>query len=395
MAPVYFQLHRLPHRPQRGYVLLLTLLMIPVVAMALLATARESMTRALEANRQALALQHRWAALSCSQVFMPKSGLMLDLANQEAEQPLAMAPVCLTLGDFTIMVVAGDEQAKVNLNAVFRKNGAAAVQAMVLQLAPGINNQQTLALNPQVIPVLTAPAPQPSVAPATVPAAPTLSDGPKAALLAAGGVTPIASATGTSNPLPPNLPVISSESPPGTLPGILPGILPGAGGQGELASWEQVFSPLDVGALLGQKRQSSSEGSRSPGIQAESNFNLSALQRSPLMTLTLWGDGRINFRRAAPPVLEQVIGSVAGMNYVSQLLDQRQKTPGLSVASIKPTSSDAATQNKIDAAAKLLADTSGCYSFWLVLKREDRVWYELWVQSGSSWTPAQKIHFSW
>ena len=117
-----------PQRP--GFVLLLTVVLLALVAAGLAGVARRSQRASLDANCLEARLQQRWLTRTAEDL-LPHVGEWLDAVDAAdvdsiATNPtsgiapiLASAAILLDLGHHHVELVLGDEQAKCNLNAVW------------------------------------------------------------------------------------------------------------------------------------------------------------------------------------------------------------------------------------------------------------------------------------
>lgn len=101
---------------QRGFVLLLTLILLMIAAVMMTAVARKSMTTALDARIATEDLQRRWGATSLSAVLLPRAEQLLSQAEKEDGESVARLTKRCRLGDMDFELTIADEQAKVNLN---------------------------------------------------------------------------------------------------------------------------------------------------------------------------------------------------------------------------------------------------------------------------------------
>jgi hypothetical protein len=97
----------------RGYVLVMTLLVLVIAAVALSAVTAESHQRAMAARNAQDELQRRWAALSCEQTLLPRIPAILA---KDTDKPRARLVETLELGGQKLHLVLSDEQAKANVN---------------------------------------------------------------------------------------------------------------------------------------------------------------------------------------------------------------------------------------------------------------------------------------
>jgi type II secretory pathway component PulK len=113
-------------------------------------------------------------------------------------------------------------------------------------------------------------------------------------------------------------------------------------------------------------------------------------------TITCWGDGRVNLRRASEAVVQEACTEVLGPQVVSLLLSARQRNPYRSLSAIL------LELDKIDAddKAKVLScvtDRSACHGLWIIARSESRSWYTLAVTAdGAGAKPvASTYRFQW
>jgi type II secretory pathway component PulK len=106
----------------RGYVLVMTLLLLALAAVALAAVAQESHARAVRAVRAQDELQRRWGALSCQRALLPRAAQVIDAARRRSRQlPGAVTSAAresVQLGRQEYVLLFADEQAKLNINAI-------------------------------------------------------------------------------------------------------------------------------------------------------------------------------------------------------------------------------------------------------------------------------------
>lgn len=145
-----------PRRP--GFVLLLTVVLLALVAAGLAGVARRSHRASLDANRLEAELQRRWLARTAENL-LPHVGEWFDtrsrgidpssLQTTGSAEPLACETIRLDLGHHQIQLVLGDEQAKFNLNAAWDEADPAVGRAKVRQLCADLG----LPLVPQLRPL--------------------------------------------------------------------------------------------------------------------------------------------------------------------------------------------------------------------------------------------------
>lgn len=108
---------------QRGYVLLMVLLVLTIAATAVTAIVRRSCKQALLANRAQRELQRRWGCASCEEFFLPRAEeILLSRADASQGSPSSFAHL-LTVGGLRYQVLLSDEQAKANVNWLVHTRG--------------------------------------------------------------------------------------------------------------------------------------------------------------------------------------------------------------------------------------------------------------------------------
>jgi hypothetical protein len=131
--------HILPRTPRRGYALLLVLLVLAVAAAATAGVCRISLRKALHARRAEEDLQRRWAVVSCRAALLPRADSVLARAEREGAAPAAEVRRDVRLGGETLTLVFGDEQAKANVNLLYRAAGAGGTERAVRRLIATAN----------------------------------------------------------------------------------------------------------------------------------------------------------------------------------------------------------------------------------------------------------------
>ena len=101
---------------------------------------------------------------------------------------------------------------------------------------------------------------------------------------------------------------------------------------------------------------------------------------SPVSSLTCWGDGTLNLRRASPQAVRAVLAPHMPAAEIAQLLELRAKNPTLQSGDLLDLLdlSDA-RREVID---ERLTDQSSCRSLWIISDSGDRRWYDLAVSRG-------------
>lgn len=121
---------------RRGYVLVLTLATIALAAISLAGLARYSLQLATSADEAASDLQHRWGLVSVRHVLADRAEVILAAltsSHSSSTPPWpkpARAAATFRLGTFQWQVLVADEDAKVNLNTIYRRKPKALVPAI-------------------------------------------------------------------------------------------------------------------------------------------------------------------------------------------------------------------------------------------------------------------------
>jgi hypothetical protein len=114
-------------------VLLLERLVLAIAATAMAGVCRMSLRKAVHARRAEEDLQRRWAVVSCQSMLLPNAEQVL--ARQPG--PAAEARRDVRLGDQSFTLVFGDEQAKANVNLLYRVGGLSGAERGVRRLVRG------------------------------------------------------------------------------------------------------------------------------------------------------------------------------------------------------------------------------------------------------------------
>jgi hypothetical protein len=114
----------------RGYVLLLTLLMLTVAGTALTGLSLKCLRRALKAAEMRDELQRRWGIISCERVLLPQSESILHQSTSNAQSVKKE----WVLGNQSFELIFADEQANVNVNSVFPSAGLDGTERIVRRL---------------------------------------------------------------------------------------------------------------------------------------------------------------------------------------------------------------------------------------------------------------------
>ena len=114
----------------RGYVLLMVMVLLVVMATALTTIATRSLQTSQEAIVAATQLQQRIGIASCQAAFLPKATIIFNKLDEmerasgiRRKEPRHMVAESILLSDQRFDVVLSDENAKVNLNTMYHKVG--------------------------------------------------------------------------------------------------------------------------------------------------------------------------------------------------------------------------------------------------------------------------------
>jgi hypothetical protein len=135
----------------------MVLVLLAVAAFSLAGVARHSLESAEAAARAQEDLQRRWGVLSALRIYVPAAETLLDgearrLSSQGQAWPLPASIECeFTLHGLQFSVLLADEDAKIDLNAIFRRgpDGANQVASIVEQLAS--TDRAALLVQPVVV----------------------------------------------------------------------------------------------------------------------------------------------------------------------------------------------------------------------------------------------------
>ncbi|TWT52714.1 hypothetical protein Pla22_03400 [Rubripirellula amarantea] len=141
---------------RHGYVLLVVIAVCIVVVTVLSSLAKISLRASLDAADAERSLQKRWGQVSLERAMLPSAALLFQqLEESHLEQKTGPPPKtvrsAITLGNITFDVLLGDEDAKLNLNALYHHTGLEKTQRSVETLT-GPNGRQVIRLLPSVSP---------------------------------------------------------------------------------------------------------------------------------------------------------------------------------------------------------------------------------------------------
>ena len=137
---------RQPARHPRGYVLLLTLLLLAIAAAALAGVCRAGLQQAVQASRAQDDLQRRWGALSCRTALLPKAPAVFDASPAGAAS--AETVIHVDLGGQSLSLTFGDEQAKASVNLLHATGQHAGATRAVREIVRAAGTAARVELRP-------------------------------------------------------------------------------------------------------------------------------------------------------------------------------------------------------------------------------------------------------
>lgn len=125
-----------------------------------------------------------------------------------------------------------------------------------------------------------------------------------------------------------------------------------------IGSYSQIIDPVSPMMLLGTRQH--------PGLAS---------------TITCWGDGKINLRRASENVVKQACDHLLASQTISGILKARKSDPYQKLPDMLRTVRGLtdATQAKL---AECLTDQSGCHGLWIIAHGAQRSWHTLAIIEG-------------
>jgi hypothetical protein len=312
---------RTNRRHPRGYVLLLTLMLLAIAAAALAGACRAALQKAVLATRAQDDLQRRWGVVSCRAALLPKAERVLA-ASGDRTSPEARVEV--TLGGRPMALVFGDEQAKANVNLLYALGHRDGADRAVRGVVGTIGADLRVELRPILI-----QAPDNDL----------------------------------SEPEQPKHPLQANRDEQELLDFEV---------QPVFEAWGQIFPGAKPTALLRRR-------GTPPSVAG---------------SLTCWGDGTANVRRASSETLLRVCDGVLRSAEVRKLIAARDKDPDFDLWEVMDTLK--LPDDRYDNAEQLLTDRSSCFSLWIVTRGGGgREWYDLAVSELAGGTGAGVKTFSW
>ena len=135
-------------KKKRGFVLLITLLLVAVAGTSLAVLTRKSLREALSAKSAVASLQRRWGAISCEASLLPIVEAALTDAQEKNNAVQPILRYSLTLGGQPFELTLADEQAKVNVNTLVSHRGKRVAQDEIKALVRRQGSRVKVKLNP-------------------------------------------------------------------------------------------------------------------------------------------------------------------------------------------------------------------------------------------------------
>lgn len=313
-----------------GFAMVAVLLVLVIAGVALAGLGRISLRQAVQTRQAERELQVRWGIRSLRASLMDEAEVILSLEEEASRGPVATVRRVVALGGCDFEVIVSDEQAKVHLGQLVGQTDVPATERAVMELTRGCG----MVVTPMLCPV-----------------------------------TDRGTRGRTSNP---RTPRTRPPEPPES-PGRAGGIPGGDEGLTRLGSWDQVF-------VVERGREASRRawmamllGSDTPGIAPGSTSGISQSISSgstavatPFDHLTLWGDGKLNFRRASAETIRFTMRRVESGIDIERLVELRAANPGMDAEeALQLSEASSADQGR---AAAMFTQSSRCHSLWIVAR---------------------------
>lgn len=315
-----------PHHLRRrsGYVLLLTLLVLALAAVAMAGVCRHSLRLALQATRAQHDLQTRWGTTGIETTFLPAAGDWLSRHEKRAGHVETSARSEIILGGQRFTFLVADEEAKINVNTLYDRGDASRTQSMVREFARAGGGDVAVRLQPLY--------------------------GPGRVRARSGAIQKLGGAAAASGPAIGRGAGASLR--PATARVVAAATLPPA-----FETLGQVFDELPPGRWAGLPSGRAAAGE-----------------------LTCWGNGKLNARRASPQAIAAV-GSLCApplnRTAAARLSGLLRQNPPISLN--EAIAAMSLPREQVGQLGEVLQNTSGSYSLWIVAEDGDRAWYHLAV----------------
>jgi len=114
-----------------GFILVVTLMLLAIAAVALAVVGRSSMGLAVSAVRARQDVQRRWGSYSSRHAVLELAPLLLEDAEEDAGEPVVNVRTEIQLSGLAYSLTVSEEQAKANVNAMLQHLGLDAVRTFV------------------------------------------------------------------------------------------------------------------------------------------------------------------------------------------------------------------------------------------------------------------------
>ena len=156
----------MPARKRSAFVLLVVLGVIILVITVLGLFAKVSLRRGVQSVDAQRALQQRWGAMTMQRVLMNRASNIFEARDELLKKtaqigdppPPPYIRSALTLGDVTFDLMVGDEDAKLNLNALYHHGGSGKLEQALQDVVP-MAGLRALLPRPVVKPLLMEQGP--------------------------------------------------------------------------------------------------------------------------------------------------------------------------------------------------------------------------------------------
>lgn len=301
--------HHRPKRRRRGYVLLLVLAIAVLLTTVLATLAKTSLRRALNAADAQRRLQLRWGTHTIQTIVLDRAPKVFEKYDEEHAKvdPPLPPPVtlrdALTLGSVTFDMVLGDEDAKLNLNNIYRLGGQERTQEVVSEV-----------IGPEMSAMLRLlPAAEPDTAKGPLTSRASQDGQSRRAMQASGGTSGDETLDeGDVAPIP-----------------------------DAFRSWGEVFDVSAISAQIGND-------AALPNLTSQ---------------ITCWGGGQSNLRRASDETIQATIASVLPRSQAKQLLSRYRDNPAMSPQTL--FQGQISEESPRDQLSRMFTQSSNNYSLWI------------------------------
>jgi len=132
-------MHQRESKTRRGFILVMTLMLLAIAAVALAAVGRSSMGLAVSAVRARQDLQQRWGMYSSRHAVLELAPILLKEAEESTGEPVVSRQMEVQRSGHTYDLTVSDEQAKANINAMLQHHGRDTTRTFIReQLADNI-----------------------------------------------------------------------------------------------------------------------------------------------------------------------------------------------------------------------------------------------------------------